>query len=130
MPQGIRRACDGSIQLNRNLAEVCVLMASAIGRAAIHSAVQKTPSQSQRTLKLKEKAEEILTKVSVEEEAMDKFSVDMLTYLRVEVRSVADKYKGSSKKREHLWSMFHKVRMETKLPSLWINLMGKIGHHC
>ena len=73
-------------------------MASAIVRAAIHSAVQKTPSQSQITLKLKEKAEEILTKVSVEEEAMDKFSVDMLTYLRVEVRSVADKYKGSSKK--------------------------------
>ena len=41
MPQGIRRACDG---INRNLAEVCVLMASAIVRAAIHSAVQKTPS--------------------------------------------------------------------------------------
>ena len=64
--------------------------------------------------------------MSVEEEAMDKFSVDMLTYLRVEVRSVADKYKGSSKKREHLWSMFHNVRMETKFPSLWINLMGKL----
>ena len=102
-------------------------MASAIVHAAILSAVQKTPSQSQRSSKLKEKAKEILTKASVEQEAMDKFSVDMLTYLRDEVKSVADMYKGSNKKREHLWSMFHKVRMGTELPSLWNDLLGKLG---
>ena len=49
----------------------------------------------------------------IEQEVMDKFSEDMLTYLREEVKSVAGKYKGSNKKREHLWSMFHKVRMGT-----------------
>ncbi len=47
--------------------------------------------------------------------------------MRDQVRSVAEKYKGMNKKREKLWSMFHKIRMGSKLSSLWINLMGKLG---
>ena len=35
----------------------------------------------------------------LEQEVMDKFSEDMLTYLREEVKSVAGKYKGSNKER-------------------------------
>ena len=64
---------------------------------------------------MKEKAEEILTKTSVEEETLDKFSEGMLKCLTEEVRSVADKYKCTSKKREYLWSMFHKIRIRTSL---------------
>ena len=74
------------------------LVASTIVHVAIFSAVQKTPSQSQRWSNLKKKAQDVLTKASVEQEAMNKFSEDMLTYLREEVKSVADKCKGSNKK--------------------------------
>ncbi len=102
-------------------------MASAIVRTSIHSAIQNTPSQSPRSLNLRDKAQEIITKGSVEEVAMEKFSEEILTYLRDQVRSVAEKYKGMNKKREKLWSMFHKIRMGSKLSSLWINLMGKLG---
>ena len=63
---------------------------------------------------MKEKAKEILTKASVEEETLDNFSEGMQKYLTEEVRSVADKYKFTSKKKEHLFSMFHKIRMETR----------------
>ena len=47
---------------------------------------------------MKEKAEEILTKPSVEEGILDKFSEGMLKYRTEEVRSVADKYKCTSKR--------------------------------
>ena len=72
---------------------------------------------------MKEKAEEILTKYSVEEETLDKFSAGMLKYLTEEVRSVADKYKCFSKKREYLWSMFHKIRIRTSLQA-WSELLN------
>ena len=61
-------------------------MASAIVRAALTSTVNKTPSLSLRSSAMK-KAEEILTKASVEEET-DKFSEGMLKYLTEEVRNV------------------------------------------
>ena len=48
---------------------------------------------------MKEKAKEILTKASVEEETLDNFSEGMQKYLTEEVRSVADKYKCTSKKK-------------------------------
>ena len=63
----IKHACDGRI-----VTESTVLIASTIVHGAI--LVQKTP-QSQRSSNLKEKAQEILTKASVEQQAMDKFSV-------------------------------------------------------
>ena len=74
---------------------------------------------------MKEKAEEILTKASVEEETLDKFSEGMLKYLTEEVRSVADKYKCTSKKREYLWSMFHKIRIRTSFQA-WSELLKKL----
>ena len=62
-------------------------MASAIVRAALTSTVNKTPPLSLRSSAM-EKAEEILTKASVEEETLDKFSEGMLKYLTEEVRNV------------------------------------------
>jgi len=102
-------------------------MASAIIRASIHSAIQNTPSQSRRSLNLKDQAQEILTRGAVKEESMEKFSEDILTYLKDQVKSVADKYKGINKKREKLWSLFHKIRMGSKLSSLWTDFIEKLG---
>ena len=109
-------------------------MSSGLVRAAIQSVVDKTPTLSQRSSKLKEKAQEVLAKACIgkacigerELEAMDKFSADILTYLRGKVKSVADKYKGTNKKREHLWSAFHEIRMTTNLSSLWKDLLEKL----
>ena len=74
---------------------------------------------------MKEKAEEILTKASVEEGILDKFSEGMLKYQTEEVRSVTDKYKCTSKKREYLLSVFHKTRIRTSLQA-WSELLKKL----
>ena len=85
--------------------------------SAIQSVVRKSSSSS-HSLYLKEKAQEIIAKGSVQEEVLEKISEQLLTYLETEVRKVADSYKVSNKKREHLWSMFHKVRVSSKLSSI------------
>ena len=87
-------------------------MATGLVRAALLSTVDKTPSEAPRSSKLKEKAQEILSRACIGEkelEAMDQFSLDIITYLRDEVESVADRYKGINQKREHLWSIFHQL---------------------
>ena len=76
-------------------------MSSGLVHAAIQSVVDKTPTLSPRSSKLMEKAQEVLAKACIgarELETMDKFSADILTYLRGKVKSVADKYKGTHKK--------------------------------
>ncbi len=76
---------------------------SVVVRSAIQSAVRKSPSQSsRRSSNLKKEAQEILIQGSVQEDALDKFSESILTYLGFEVRRVADRYKGTNKKREHV----------------------------
>ena len=103
-------------------------MATGIVRAAILSTIDKTPSLSPRSSKMKEKAQEIVAKASVGEiemEAMDKFCLDILTYFRDKV-SVANRCKGYNRKREHLWSTFHKLRMDKHLLSLWNDLLSKL----
>ena len=90
---------------------------TSILHSGIQSVVRKSSSSS-HSLYLKEKAQEIIAKGSVQEEVLEKFSEQLLTYLETEVRKVADSYKGSNKKREHLWSMFHKVRVSSKLSSI------------
>ena len=76
--KGIKRACVVFMfHFWVSKTSILFLMASAIVRAALTSAVIKTPSSSLKSSIMKEKAEEILTKASVEEETFDKFSEGM-----------------------------------------------------
>lgn len=107
-------------------------MSTGLVRGALSLAVDKTPSTSSRSCKLREFAREIFEKVCSGDTAMeilDKFSTEVVTYLRASIKSTGDKYMSNDVKRQQLWTFSHKIRTEKggKLKSLWEELVGKLG---
>ena len=86
-------------------------------REAITAAIRKTPSQSSRAVKLKQLGNTILKKIDDQEcefaASFDKFSLELVSYLRGKVRSEASRYKATSSKRQKLWSVFHNLLTNT-----------------
>ena len=81
-------------------------MASGVVKGAIAAVVDKTPSKSGRSCKLRKLAQDILEKSCEGEaqlEAFDKFSKEIVDFLKQLVLSVSGKYRLKSAKREHLW---------------------------
>lgn len=105
-------------------------MASGIVRGAITAVVEKTPSSSSRSCKLRKWAQEVLDKAhqgDAEMEDFDQFSTDILKYFSEVISSVTNRYKLSSSKREHLWRVFHLSCAKGEPPQLWMKLTTKWG---
>ncbi len=60
-------------------------------------------------------------------EVFDKFSLELVTYLRSAIKSTDDKHLSNDVKRQMLWTFFHRKRIERqgKLKCLWEELVGK-----
>jgi hypothetical protein len=79
-------------------------MACGIVRSAITTVMEKTPSQSPRSCKLRMWAQEILDKAcqgDAEMEDFDCFSVQILKTLKEMISSIVGRYKLQSSNREH-----------------------------
>lgn len=103
-------------------------MASGMVRSAITTVVEKTPSQSSRSCKLRRWAEEILEKCcqgDAEADEFDSFSSEIMKYFKQMVSTTAARYKLNSTKREHLWRKFHLAQAKGELPELWQRLTSK-----
>ena len=108
-------------------------MASGIVRGAISAVLEKTPSVSPRSEKLKQLGNEVLTKSCAGEsevEYFDKFTDSVVSEIKeFIVQSVSQKYKSNKLKRERLWSRFHSLRCETEgsFQSLWNGLLSQLN---
>lgn len=105
-------------------------MATGIVRSALCTVIERTPSQSSRSCKVRKWAQEVLDKACQGEseiEQFDNFCAGLVKHLQAMISSTASKYKLQSSKREHLWREFQAARVKGKLPLLWRQMVTKLG---
>ena len=85
-------------------------MATGVIRSAIASVVDKTPSQSTRSVKLDKacQGERVI-------EYLDSFCTGLLKHFQDMVKATAGKYQSHSAQRTYLWSIFHRLRVNKDL---------------
>ena len=107
-------------------------MPSGIMRCAISNVLDKTPSLSSRSSQLRQWREELLEKSTHGEAslaAFDRFSEDLIHYMRERISHVTKGLKLNSSKRTKIWSDFHQIRLNPSGPmhSSWKELLEKLG---
>ena len=101
-------------------------------RCAIFNVLDKTPSLSSRSSQLRRWGEELLDKSTHGEAglaAFDRFSENLIHYMRERISHVTKGLKLNSSKRTKIWSDFHQIRLNPSGPmhSSWKELLEKLG---
>ena len=105
-------------------------MATGLVKGAISAVIEKTPSTSSRSCKLRKWGKEIMDKCCQGEAEMDFFDdycSELIRHLRRIVSSAFSKYKLSSTKREHVWHEFQLERVDGRLSLMWKDMITKLG---
>lgn len=105
-------------------------MATGIVRSALSTVIEKTPSQSSRSCKVRHWAQEILDKACQGEseiEQFDSFCAELVKHLQAMISSITSKYRLKTSKMEHLWREFQAERVKDTLPRLWKQMITKLG---
>ena len=92
--------------------------------------MDKTPSQSTRSVKLRRWGQEVLDKACQGErviEYFDSFCTGLLKHFQDMVKATAGKYQSHSAQRTYLWSTFHRSRVSKDLTKNWKEMLYKLN---